>query len=257
MTNLPDSLGRAARPLCAAIALAMATAVAAQEQRPDADQLVKQADALRQVYPEAVMQVRLTRLSGTDEGKQTLMRVAFRNSDASLIRVLQGADQGQQILMLNEGLWVKLPRTTRTVRITPMQRLMGDASVGDIGRMRWQADYRAQYAEPAQTTFEGIAAWRLDLSAQSESATYHRIIATVAQHDGRPLEAEFFLKSGKAFKAVKFGPVEAINDRRGVRRMEFRDLLRQDSRTLLSIEKVEPASLEPQFFSLETLGNWQ
>jgi hypothetical protein len=240
----------------AAAALALAAAPVRAE-APDVNQLVAKADALRQVYSEAVMQVRLTRQGGEDAGKETLMRVAVRGADASLIRVLQGPDQGQQLLMLNEGLWLKLPRSTRTLRITPLQRLMGDASVGDIGRLRWQDDYEARYAEPADTVFEGAPAWRIELTARRDGAPYPRILATLAKQDARPLEAEFFLKSGKAIKAVRFGPVEPINDRRGVRRMEFRDLVKTDSRTLLVLEKVEPRSLEPRLFTLETLGSWQ
>lgn len=249
--------GRAGWPV-AAIALACTLGAAARAaEAPDATHLIAKADALRQVYTEAVMQVRLTRQGGEDAGKETLMKVAVRGADASLIRVLQGADQGQQLLMLNEGLWVKLPRSTRTVRITPMQRLMGDASVGDIGRLRWQEDYQARYAEPAETTLEGVPAWRVELTARGEGATYPRLIATLAKQDARPLEAEFFLKSGKAIKAVRFGPVEPINDRRGIRRMEFRDLVKTDSRTLMVLEKVEPRSLEARWFTLESLGSWQ
>lgn len=227
---------------------------------PEVSTLIKQADDLRQVYPESVMQVRLTRQGAEGAGKETLMRVAVRGTDASLIQVVQGADQGQQLLMLDEGLWVKLPRSSRTVRITPMQRLLGDASVGDIGRLRWQADYEARYAEPAETVFEGQAAWRVELTARGEAATYPRVIATLAKDNGRPLEAEFLLKSGKAFKAVRFGPIEPINDREGIRRMEFRDLVKADSRTLMVMEKVEARSLASRLYSLENLGSagtWQ
>lgn len=248
---------RAGQYAAIAVMLALASTAPLHAEVPDATRLIVKADALRQVYAEAVMQVRLTRQGGEDSGKETLMRVAVRGGDASLIRVLQGADQGQQILTLNEGLWVKLPRSTRTVRITPMQRLMGDASVGDIGRLRWQDDYLARFAEPAETVFEGVPGWRVELTARGEAATYPRVLATLAKQDARPLEAEFFLRSGKAIKAVRFGPVEPINDRRGVRRMEFHDLVKTGSRTLLVLEKVEPRRLESRLFSLETLGSWQ
>jgi hypothetical protein len=237
---------------------ALSLASPAWAQRPDARQLVASADALRQVYPDAVMQVRLNHLSEASVQKDSLLRVAVRGSEASLIRVLQGPDQGQQLLMLDEGLWVKLPRSARTVRITPMQRVLGDASVGDIGRLRWQDDYEARYADPPETVLDGVPAWRLELAARREGATaYSRIVATVAKQDSRPLHAEFFLKSGKPIKAVIYGPVEPINDRSGIRRMEFRDLVKSGSRTLLVVEKVEPKAIDPQYFSLERLGSWQ
>jgi hypothetical protein len=39
--------------------------------------------------------------------------------------------------------------------------------------------------------------------------------------------------------------------------MEFRDLVKSGSRTLLVVEKVEPKAIDPQYFSLERLGSWQ
>jgi hypothetical protein len=38
--------------------------------------------------------------------------------------------------------------------------------------------------------------------------------------------------------------------------MEFRDLLKADSRTLMVLEKIEPRGLESRFFALESLGTW-
>ncbi len=229
----------------------------ARADRPPVAALIAKADAFRQVYPNAVIQVRMTRVSGEEAGRQSLLQVAVHGADASLIRVLQGVDQGQQILLRPEGIWVKLPRSARAIRITPMQRLLGDAAVGDIGRLRWQDDYEARYAEPAEAVVDGQSAWRLELVARQATAAYPRILAAVARSDGRPLQAEFFLKSGKAIKAVRFGPVEAVNDRRGIRRMELRDLLRGEGVTLVVQEKVDPRALDPGLFSLESLGSWQ
>lgn len=241
--------------LVAALASGLAGRAAAAT--PEPLELVKRADDFRQIYHDSVMSVKLTQWSGAEQTGESRMRVAIQGTEASLIRVAQGVDAGQQMLMLKAGLWVKLPRSSRTVRITPMQRLLGQASVGDIGRMRWQDDYAARYADTPETTVGGVAAWQLDLTALSDLATYPRVLAAVAKSDGRPLEASFFLKSGKAIKAVRFGPVEKINDRQGIRRMEFRDLLKEDQRTELAIEQVEPKVLEPRLYALESLGEWQ
>ena len=246
-----------ARVLLLAIACLASLATSAHADLPVVGTLVARADALRQLYPDAIIQVRMTRQSGEDAGRQSLLQVAVHGTDVSLIRVLQGIDQGQQILLRPEGIWVKLPRSARAIRITPMQRLLGDASVGDIGRLRWQDDYEARFAEPAEVVFEGQPAWRIDLVARSAAAAYPRILATLARSDARPLQAEFFLKSGKAVKSVRFGPVEAVNDRRGIRRMEFRDLLRGEGVTLVVQEKVEPRAMDERLFSLESLGSWQ
>lgn len=247
------------RGLMRLVALAAASVLgsaAALAQKPDPGALVRQADSYRQAYRDAVMDIRLTRTSNREPPEESRLKVALRGANASLIRVTHGAQAGQQVLMTDEGLWVKLPRSARSVRITPLQRLLGDAAVGDIGRLRWQDDYEARFAEPAEGMTEGVSAWNLELQARSPSAPYARVAASLAKADGRPLAAEFFLKSGKAAKRVRFGPLESINDRQGIRTMELQDTIKADSRTEMVIERVRPMTVDARWFTLETLGQW-
>ena len=231
----------------------MAPAVAASY---DPQALVRQADDFRQLYPNVLMQVRLTKFVGAVQDRETLLKVAVHGSEKSLIQVIEGADRGQQVLMTAEGLWVKLPRSTRAVRITPLQRMLGEASVGDIGRIRWQDDYVARLA-PDTSPGRDEATVQLELTARSELAAYPRINLTVAARDGCPLEATYFLKSGKALKTVSFDKPERINNRTGIRKMVFTDLLKPENRTVLVIEQSDPKTLAPRFYALETLGEWQ
>jgi hypothetical protein len=43
--------------------------------------------------------------------------------------------------MLGDDFWLLLPGSQRPLRITPSQKLLGDASTGDIATMRWADDY--------------------------------------------------------------------------------------------------------------------
>jgi Outer membrane lipoprotein-sorting protein len=251
-----NSLNR--RRLLTGLAAALLGAAApARAELPDAQDLVRRADEFRQIYKDAVYTIRLTRRQADQVAGESRLLVAVRGTEASLIRVTSGTELGQQVLMNDNGLWVKLPRSTRSLRITPLQRLMGEAAVGDIGRMRWQDDYQARLADEPETVVDGVAAWRVELTARSELATYPRVQALLAKADARPLQASFFMKSGKAVKAVQFGPVEKINDRRGIRQMEFRDLVRTDNRTAMLIEQADPHGLPARLFALESLGDWQ
>jgi hypothetical protein len=225
-------------------------------ENPDPNSLIKRADEYRQLYKDAVMNVRLTRMVGQKKDGESRLKVALRD-DASLIRITSGPDSGQQVLMTAQGLWVKLPRSTRNVRITPLQRLLGDAAVGDIGRMHWYGDYAAQFSTPSEGVVEGKSVWLLELKANSSLATYARITVSLSKEDSHPIAAEFFLKSGKAIKNVVFGPVEVINDRKGIKRMEFFDLIKKDNSTQMLIEQIKPVILEPRWFNLESLGEWE
>lgn len=225
---------------------------------PDSDPMswVRRADSFRQIYPEAIMNVRLTKYVGKQRERESVLKVALSGSERSLIQVVEGAELGQQMLMLNVGLWVKLPRSTRAVRITPMQRLLGEAAVGDIGRMRWQDEYLARFVEEPSPGKED-ANITLELTARSDLATYPRILLTVSTAGGYPVEATFFLKSGKPLKRVSFDKPAKINDRIGINRMVFQDLLKPENSTEMVIEQIVPKSIPPILYSIETLGQWR
>jgi len=41
------------------------------------------------------------------------------------------------VLMLGDDFWLLMPSSQRPLRITPMQKLLGDASTGDIATLSW------------------------------------------------------------------------------------------------------------------------
>lgn len=231
--------------------IALVISGAGQAVEPDPAALVKQADGYRQLYDNAEMVVRLTSFKDERQERESVLRVLIKGSEKAVVKVMNGADTGQFVLMTNQGLWVKMPRTTRIVRITPIQRLMGEASYGDIGRMRWQDDYQAELNYKLPESVSDVPAWPLTLTAKSDSAVYTKIDLWVARDDGRPLEATFYLKSGKAIKRAIFSRPEQINEKIGVRKITFIDELKPSQRTVLVTEEVVAKPLPDRLFSLE------
>ena len=53
--------------------------------------------------------------------------------------------------MLGDDMWVYLPDTSRPVRITPLERLSGDASNGDVARTNYAVDYSPSIFAPRRS----------------------------------------------------------------------------------------------------------
>ena len=62
----------------------------------------------------------------------------------SLVLMQSPAEKGQKVLMLGDDFWLLMPESQRPLRITPMQKLLGAASTGDIASMSWADDYSGQ-----------------------------------------------------------------------------------------------------------------
>ena len=53
----------------------------------------------------------------------------------SLVLMRSPAEAGQKVLMLGDDFWLLMPGSQRPLRITPAQKLLGDASTGDIATL--------------------------------------------------------------------------------------------------------------------------
>ena len=45
---------------------------------------------------------------------------------------------------ISDDFWLLMPGTQRPMRITPSQKLLGDASTGDIATLSWSEDYEGR-----------------------------------------------------------------------------------------------------------------
>lgn len=159
--------------------------------------------------------------------------VEYRNgkqTDASTLAVFSKADpsSGQyrnlirfvapqrdaNKLMLKSGndLWFFDPASQASIRLSPQQRLLGQASNGDVVTVNLARDYKAALAGEEETV-DGERVKRrchkLVLKASSPEVTYDRVEMWVEVGSARPVKARFFAESGQLLKTAyyrKFQP---------------------------------------------------
>jgi outer membrane lipoprotein-sorting protein len=143
-------------------------------------------------------------------------------------------------------MWIYLPDTSRPIRITPMERLSGGASNGDVARTNYAEDYDAQVLRSEE--LDGIPCYVLDLTARGRGATYRRIHYWVRMSDAEPVKGEFFLASGKHIKSATFDEFQTVAGVRVLRRMTIYDRIRQGSSTVIEYLSMTPRVLPDKLF---------
>ena len=108
---------------------------------PDADAILKRADTFRNGWPSYVLHVRITNFEGDKSDEVKLYEVSQKGTEKTYVEFMSPREKGQHLLMLGDDMWVYLPDTSRPIRITPLERLSGEASNGDIARTNYAADY--------------------------------------------------------------------------------------------------------------------
>lgn len=196
--------------LAAAILLILSSLVIAA---PDAQALLIASDTIRN--PNQPFKVTVT-LTEFDKGAQTDTStlssysriIDGSNQFASLIKFVQPArDAGKLMLKQGNDLWFFDPSTKASVRLSPQQRLIGQASNGDVVTVNFAKDYKATLAaEETITDGERKArrSYKLALAATSDDATYAAIELWVDAGNNSPIKARFLADSGRLLKTAYY-----------------------------------------------------
>ena len=127
-------------------------------------------------------------------------RVLDDGTSKSVIEFLNRSELGQKVLSTNDATWFFTARTKRAIRVPAIQRLYGEASFGDIARFRFSSDYKAVYKDIGERG-ETIT---LKLTARDKVSTYQSILLRVSAENFLPVEAHYFVASGKRVKIAEF-----------------------------------------------------
>ncbi|HEX6705656.1 MAG TPA: outer membrane lipoprotein-sorting protein [Albitalea sp.] len=138
--------------------------------------------------------------------KERRYTVFVQAQHQSLVLMRSPADQGQKVLMLGDDFWLLMPNSQRPLRITPSQKLLGDASTGDIATMSWSDDYRGTLVgeEPCGTDGAPASCLHLALVAARKGVTYQRIELWMGKVRHEPVKADLFVQSDKLAKQARF-----------------------------------------------------
>ncbi|MBX3620827.1 MAG: outer membrane lipoprotein-sorting protein [Rhizobacter sp.] len=120
----------------------------------------------------------------------------------SLVLMQSPAEKGQKVLMLADDFWLLMPSSQRPLRITPMQKLLGDASTGDIATLSWADDYSARLVGDERCG--SAACTHLSLTAARKGVTYQRIELWVGTARHEPIKADLYVQSDKLAKQARF-----------------------------------------------------
>jgi len=212
----------------------------------DAETLLKRSDNFRNGWPSYVLKVKITNYESDKSDEEKLYTVSQKGTDRTYVEFMSPRDKGRHLLMLGDDMWIYLPDTSRPIRITPLERLSGDASNGDVARTNYAVDYSPVYLRTEKQGSEQC--FVLELKARRKGATYQRILYWLRVEDARPVRAEFFLTSGKHIKTATFDDYAPSAGKMLLRRLTLYDEIRHNSHSVLEYSGATPRDLPDKLF---------
>jgi len=212
----------------------------------NADALLKKSDTYRNGWPSFTLRVKITNFESGKPDEEKLYEVSQKGTDRTYVEFMSPREKGRHLLMLGDDMWIYLPDTSRPVRITPLERLSGDASNGDVARTNYAVDYSPVYLRTEKVGPEEC--YVLELTAKRKGATYQRIVYWLRVEDARPVRAEFYLTSGKHIKSATFDEYASSSGRIQLRRFTLYDEIRHNSHSVLEYSNSAPRDLPDKLF---------
>jgi outer membrane lipoprotein-sorting protein len=209
----PDISVHLGRPLRRFVVACCVAFGALAQAAPDAQTVLAASDAVRNPSKPFAVTVRLLEFRGgrqTDESTLTVYSKAdsangqFRN----LIHFAAPQRDVDKLLLKNgNDMWFYDPSSQASIRLSPQQRLLGQASNGDVVTVNLAKDYAAEILGEEETADgERVTrrCYKLGLAAVSPDVTYHRVEMWVDSTSSHPVKARFFAESGHLLKTAYY-----------------------------------------------------
>ena len=212
----------------------------------DVKTFLKEADAFRVTSETLRVDTEVKVFKAGELDKTRLYAVYIKPGRRSLVVFRAPSERGQKLLMLGDDFWLVLPSSQRPLRITPLQKLLGDASTGDIASLTWAEDYDG--AVVGEASMSGVPCLKLDITGQRKGVSYPRIVLYLAKKDHRPITAELYVASDKLAKEAEFRFGE-VAGRTVVTQMILTDRIQRERRTEVHYLARTPKTLGDEYYN--------
>ncbi|MDR1888678.1 MAG: outer membrane lipoprotein-sorting protein [Zoogloeaceae bacterium] len=230
----------------------------------DVTALLRQADAFRRPAGAVKVETDVEQYRKGKLDKERRYTVYVKPGRRSLILMKSPSETGQKVLMLGDQFWLMMPDSQRPLRITANQKLLGEASTGDIADMTWSEDYQGTVAGEQECPTPAADApdvpkadkprqcLHLDLTAARPGVTYARLDLYLEKNTRQPIKADLFVASGKRAKEAWY--VKPPGERQ-ITRMVLFDSIQSTRHTVVYYRSVTPKESPDEFFNPAALVN--
>lgn len=178
---------------------------------PTAQEIIEKADRFRG-FQDRSFTFRLKVVSHKPDkaNRSATLQVEVKSGNSLVLYLAPNRDKGRAMLFAGRDLWFHIPHTRKVIRISPAQRLMGEASNGDTAGVNFADDYTATLK--GEATVEGKKCYHLFLKAVDRKVTYGHIEYWVDRETFKPVKSDHYAFSGKLLKVALYKSFTKVGD---------------------------------------------
>jgi hypothetical protein len=220
---------------------------------PNAVKILEAAEYIRNPQKDYRMKVLL---KDSQAGKQDVRsyECLIKGRNKAIVRFLTPAvDRGTKLLMVDNQMHVSTAAAAKPIRISPRQKLAGNAAYGDVVRLNFIENYSAKWLR--KDKYEGREVDVLELHAiEGRPVTYDRLEYWVEAKTSRPVRAFFQTASGRTMRESYFEDFKTVMGVQRPTKMRIVDHLQKSHVTLLYFQDTRAAELPDLLFDKQNFA---
>jgi len=190
-------------------------------------------------------------VEGGVNSDQHQLEVKISDKGYALVEVLEPKNQrGRRTLLRDRDLWLYLPSSANIIRIAPLQRVFGAASIADVLNVSYRNDYAV---ESSHKSADGKL-MQLRLKSKEAGATYARIDLDYDLATDRPVESRHYAASERLLKTIQY---KAFHDYAGgpkIEKIVIVDGLQPSKAVWMKMSEYEKAAYPDSMFTKTALS---
>jgi hypothetical protein len=153
-------------------------------------------------------------------------------------------------------MWFFTPSSGASIRISPQQRLLGQASNGDVLSVNFSKDYNAEIQAEEMiedSSHKSRHCWHLNLLSAAPAAVYSRIEYWIETGTYYPVKARFYAASGRILKIAFYEGYDKRKSGTGLVQAIILDEVDSSLVTRMIFSDFQPAEIPEAWFQREYL----
>ena len=183
------------------------------ETHPTVKEILERSDKLRNPDTPFATQITLTEYNKAKKVDSLVIKVHSKKQKnngqyRSLVQFLRPQrDAGKLMLQNGNEIWFYDPAAKNSIRLSAQQRLMGQASNGDVMTSNFALDYQVKLV--GEEIIKGAnrkpqSTYHLHMTAKTYAVTYASADYWVEKQSNRPVKAKFYSSSNRLMKIAYY-----------------------------------------------------
>lgn len=186
------------------------------------------------------------------EPRKNTLVVDVKKDDSIITFMSPARQKGRVLLKQKNNMWLYIPGTRNVIRISPAQRLLGEASNADVTGSNFSNDYDGELVKEHSNENQ----IQLILIAKDHVSSYHKVkfwLQDKAPY--QPIKSEYFSRSGKRLKIAQYKEFKIFDGELKIHKMLLSDPLIEGSYTWMLFDNYHRNTLPDALFNKEAIIN--